>query len=184
MDELEAVKHLKEGDIGSLSVLVGLYQKKAIQSAYLITGDSPLAEDVVQTAFVRAYQRISQFDDGRPFWPWFVRIVMNDAVKAAQRLKREVSLDAGEPSLAELLADGDPGPAAQMEDADFRLAVRKALACLTPRQREAVVLRYFLDMTEDEIAAAMDSPPGTVKSRLYRARESLRALLLPLPGRR
>ena len=184
MDEREAVRRLQEGDIGGLSALVSLHQKKAVQCAYLITGDPALAEDVVQAAFVRAYERIGQFDDGRPFASWFVRIVINDAIKAAQRRSREVSLETGEPSLADLLSDGNPGPAAQMEEADFRFAVRKALRRLAPRQRAAIVMRYFLEMTEDEIAAAMHSPPGTVKSRLHRARERLRALLRPLPGGR
>jgi RNA polymerase sigma-70 factor (ECF subfamily) len=184
MDERESVRRLQEGDIEGLSALVGLHQKKALQSAYLVTGDPALAEDIVQAAFVRAYERIHQFNDARPFGPWFTRIVINDAIKAAQRRKREVSLEAGEPSLAELLSDGNPGPATQMEEADFRFAVRKALGCLAPRQRAAIVMRHFLEMSEDEIAVAMHSPPGTVKSRLHRARERLRALLRPLPGGR
>jgi RNA polymerase sigma-70 factor (ECF subfamily) len=180
MDEREAVMRLKVGDIGGLSALVRLYQEKAIWSAYLVVGDPRLAEDIVQAAFVRAYERIQQFDDARPFGPWFVRMVINDAVKAAQRRKREVSLEAGELSLAELLSDGNPGPAAQIEEADFRLAVRKALGCLAPHQRAAIVMRYFLEMSEDEIADAMLSARGTVKSRLHRARQRLRALLRPL----
>jgi RNA polymerase sigma-70 factor (ECF subfamily) len=184
MDEREAVRRLQEGDIGGLSALVSLHQKKAVQSAYLVTSDPALAEDIVQAAFVHAYERIHQFNDARPFAPWFIRIVMNDAIKAAQRRKREVSLEAGEPSLAELLSDGNPGPATQMEEADFRLAVRKALGCLAPRQRAAIVMRYFLEMTEDEIADTMHSARGTVKSRLHRARERLQGLLNPLAGRR
>jgi len=167
-----------------LSALVGLYQQKAIQSAYLVTGDTMLAEDLVQAAFVRSYQRIDQFDDARPFGPWFIRIVINDAIKVAQRQNRQVSLDAGEHSLAELLTDPNPGPAVQMEEAEFRQAVRTALKRLTPQQRAAIVMRYFLEMTEDEIAVAIHSPPGTVKSRLHRARQHLRALLNPLAGGR
>lgn len=184
MDEREAVMRLRAGDIRGLSTLVSLHQKRAVQSAYLVTSDPAVAEDIVQAAFVHAYERIHQFDDARPFGPWFMRMVVNNAIKAAQRRKREVSLEAGEPSLGELLSDGNPGPATQMEEADFRLAVRRALGYLAPRQRAAIVMRYFLEMTEDEIAAAMHSPPGTVKSRLHRARERLRALLRPLPGGR
>jgi len=184
MDEREAVMRLRAGDIRGLSTLVSLYQEKAIQSAYLVTGDPRLAEDIVQTAFVRAYERFHQFDDGRSFEPWFVRIVVNDAIKVARRQGRQVSLDAGEHSLAELLTDANPGPAVRMEEAEFRQAVRTALKRLTPQQRAAIVMRYFLEMTEDEIADTAHSARGTVKSRLHRARERLRVLLKPLAGGR
>jgi RNA polymerase sigma-70 factor (ECF subfamily) len=180
VDDREAVARLRGGDIEALSTLVGAYQEKAIQTAWLVTGDPALAEDIVQAAFVRAYQRIHQFEDGRPFGPWFMRIVINDAIKQAKRRNRQVSLEAGESGLAELLTDGNPSPAAQMEEAQFRRKVRTILWRLPPQQRAAIVMRYFLEMTEEEIADAMHSARGTVKSRLHRARERLRVLFRPL----
>lgn len=180
MDDQEAISLLKGGDIGGLAALVRRHQGRGIQAAYLVTGDVGMAEDIVQTAFVRVYERIHQFDVGRPFRPWFLRIVINDAIKAARRRNWHVSLDSGEPSLADLLADGNSGPAAQMEEAEYRRAVRAALDRLSPEQRAAIVMRYFLEMTEDEMVEAASWPRGTVKSRLYRARERLRGLLRPL----
>lgn len=83
-------------------------------------------------------------------------------------------------SLKELLIDSNPGPTAQLDDANFREAVRGALKKLTPKQRAAVVMRYFLEMSETEMAEMMAAPRGTIKSRLHTARNRLRDLLRPL----
>ena len=93
MDDTEAIARLRRGDIGGLEWLVRRYQVQALRTAYLIVRDHALAEDLVQTAFVRAYERIGQFDPARPFAPWFLRSVANDALKAAQRRERSVPLD-------------------------------------------------------------------------------------------
>ena len=184
MEEQEAVARLKGGDIGGLEALVRKHQVQAVRTAYLITRDRALAEDIVQAAFLRAYERIGQFDTGRPFGPWFLRSVVNDAVKAASRRERQVSLEAsprGEgASLADLLADPSPGPDDLMEAADLRQDVRAALGRLPPAQRAAIVLRYYLDLSEAEMADELACPPGTVKWRLHAARKRLRTLLRPL----
>jgi RNA polymerase sigma-70 factor (ECF subfamily) len=88
VDERETIDRLKDGDIGGLEELVLRHQVRAIRTAYLITGSRELAEDVVQSAFLRAYERIGQFDSDRPFSPWILRSVVNDAVKAAERASR------------------------------------------------------------------------------------------------
>jgi RNA polymerase sigma-70 factor (ECF subfamily) len=93
MEEQEAIARLKRGDVGGLEALVRRYQVQAVRTAYLITRDRALAEDIVQAAFLRAYERIDQFDAGRPFGPWFLRSVANDAVKAAARRERLVPLE-------------------------------------------------------------------------------------------
>jgi len=184
MEEQEAIARLKRGDIGGLETLVRQYQVRAVRTAYLITRDRALAEDIVQAAFVRAYERIGQFDAGRPFGPWFLRSVVNDAVKAAARRKRLVPLEAGyegeETSLADLLADPGPGPADLAEAAGTRQAVWAALGKLPPAQRAAIVLRYYLGLSEAEMAGELACPPGTVKWRLHAARKRLRTLLCPL----
>ena len=82
MEEQKAIARLKRGDISGLEALVRKYQVQAVRAAYLIIRDRALAEDIVQAAFLRAYERIGQFDAGRPFGPWFLRSVVNDAVKA------------------------------------------------------------------------------------------------------
>jgi len=184
MKEQEAIARLKRGDIGGLEALVRQYQVQAVRAAYLVTRDRALAEDIVQAAFLRAYERIGQFDAGRPFGPWFLRSVVNDAVKAVARRERQVSLEAGyegeETSLADLLSDPGPGPDDLMEAAELRRTVWTALGKLPPAQRAAIVQRYYLGLSEAEMADELACPPGTVKWRLHAARKRLRTLLRPL----
>jgi RNA polymerase sigma-70 factor (ECF subfamily) len=180
MEEAEAIARLKQGDVGGLEALVRVHQVQAVRTAYLITRDHALAEDIVQAAFVRAYERIEQFDTGRPFGPWFLRSVVNDAIKAASHRERWVSLEAStgaEAVLADLLADPNPGPAELAEAVDTRRAVWEALDRLPPTQRAAIVLRYYLGLSGAEMAKEMACPPGTVKWRLHAARKRLRRLL-------
>jgi RNA polymerase sigma-70 factor (ECF subfamily) len=183
MKEKEAIARLKRGDVSGLETLVCRYQVQAVRTAFLITRDRALAEDIAQAAFVRAYERIKQFDPARPFGPWFLRSVVNDAIKAASRRERWVSLEASdgaEAVLAGLLADANPGPADLAEAADARRAVWDALGKLPPAQRTAVVLCYYLGLSEAEMAEELACPPGTVKWRLHAARKRLRRLLRTL----
>lgn len=180
MDERTAIARLQRGDIGGLEVLVERYQVKVVRTAYLITHDHALAEDTAQAAFLRAYQRIDQFDARRPFAPWLLRIAANAAIEAARRRERQLSLDdyaGGDTSFADLLPDTGPGPLDAAEASELRDAVWAALRQLPPEQRAAVVLRYYLDLSETEIAEQTGSPPGTIKWRLHAARRQLRALL-------
>ncbi len=180
MDEREAVARLKRGDIGGLEPLVRAHYVPAVRAADLIVHDRMLAEDIVQAAFVRAYERIDQFDAVRPFGPWFLRSVINDAVKATTRQSRQVPWEvaAAEPgSRAAPLADLKPGPDALLEQAETRTEVWAALGRLPPEQRAVVVQRYYLGLSEAESAQVLAVPPGTVKWRLHTARRRLRALL-------
>ena len=95
MEEREAIARLNRGDIAGLETLVRQYQVQAVRTAYLITRDRALAEDIVQAAFLRVYERIGQFDTKRPFGPWFLRSVVNDAIKAATRHEHQVYLVSG-----------------------------------------------------------------------------------------
>jgi RNA polymerase sigma-70 factor (ECF subfamily) len=188
LDEREAIACLRQGDINDLAALVERYQVQAVRTAYLITHNRALAEDVAQAAFLRVYQRIHQYDVSRPFAPWFLRSVANAALQAAQKHERQVSLNdpvGAEIEFADVLPDLTPGPDAVIEEIEVRQAVWAALQQLTPKQRAAVVLRYYLDLSEQEIAAELDSPPGTIKWRLHTARQRLRGWLGELDwGRR
>jgi RNA polymerase sigma-70 factor (ECF subfamily) len=181
LNEAEAIARLKQGDIAGLRVLVETFQAEAVRAAYLIVRDRPMAEDVVQSAFIKVYDRRNQFDASRRFAPWFLRIVVNDAVKAARRRNREVSLEetTGEESFsfASLLTDTIPDPAMLAEEAELQETVWKAVGQLAPQQRRAIVLRYYLEMKEAEVAAEMEMAPSTIKRLLYDARGRLRWLL-------
>ncbi len=177
MTEQEAILALRRGEIDGLETLVRHYQLKAVHAAFLVTQDKGTAEEVVQNAFLRVAERIHQFDAARPFAPWFMRIVVNDAIKAVQRGPDLLSLESGEAQFAALLQAQRPSPEETLTAVQLRETVWAALEKLTPRQRAAVVLRYYFDMSEQEMATRLDVAPGTVKWRLHKARERLRQLL-------
>jgi RNA polymerase sigma-70 factor (ECF subfamily) len=188
MKEQEAITQLKRGNIDGLEALVRQYQVRAVRTAYLITRDRALAEDIVQAAFLRIYERIGQFDGRRRFGPWFLRIVANDAIKATVRRKRLVSLECSTEeegiSLVDLLVDPNPGPAEVAQAEEERQAIWTALGKLPPAQRATVVLRYYVGLSEAEIADELHCPSGTVKWRLHTARKRLLRLLYFLCRRR
>ncbi len=179
MDEPEAIRRIRDGDVSALEPLVRAHQLRAVRTAYLITRDRQLAEDIVQDAFIRAFERIGQLRPGNPFAPWFLRIVANDALKAATRGRRWVSLpddiDAldsrGDPP------DAAPGPEEMMLENEMRAEVWAALGELAPEQRTLLVLRYYVEWREAELADWLEIPIGTVKWRLHEARRKLRLLL-------
>lgn len=184
MDEQKAIQRLKDGDISGLEFLVDRYQVKALRTAYLITRDPGLAEDVVQDSFIRALRAIRGFDGTRPFEPWFLRSVVNASVKVMQRSARQVSLsgtsqvgdEADESLLAELAAQME-SVESQVESAEVERQIWDAMQKLSPRQRAVIVQRYFLDMSEAEMARESGTAIGTIKWLLNAARERLRRLL-------
>ncbi len=178
MDERRAVERLKRGEPAGLETLVKAHQVRAVRAAYLICRDRALAEDVVQGAFVKAYEKIKGFDESRPFGPWFTKMVVNDAIKAASRRERATRYD-GEEDPAALLADPATGPHDLAEEAEERRRVWTALEKLPPAQRAAIVQRYYLGMSEAEMAGSDSSPPGTIKWRLHAAKRKLSKLLRP-----
>jgi RNA polymerase sigma-70 factor (ECF subfamily) len=178
MNDSEAIQRLKKGDISGLEHFVLRYQVKAIRAAFLITHDEHQAEDVVQDTFLTSYQRSRSFDERRPFEPWFMRSVCRNAIKAAQRQAKTVSIDAedGE-ALIDRLADWGDSLEAQVERAELGRQLWSTLQRLSPRQRAAIVQRYYLDMNEREMSEALTVSQGTVKWLLNAARQRLRDLL-------
>jgi RNA polymerase sigma-70 factor (ECF subfamily) len=181
LEEKLAIARLKQGDLNGMEALVRLYQVRAVSAAFLIVRDSKLAEDIVHDSFVRAAEKIHQFDESRPFGAWFLRSVVNAAIKAAKRQKRFISLDEPQSedvsSVAEWIMDPQPGPHAVVETEETRQLVWKALGELPPEQRAAIVMRHFLEMSEAEMTQELDRPLTTVRWRLKTARNRLRKLL-------
>jgi|SRR5690349_19656032 len=175
MDDLQAIRRLKAGDIGGLETLVRRHQAKAVRVAFLITHDESLAEDVVQDTFVRLYHRINHFDPSRPFEPYLLRSVVNAALNVAQKA-RHLSME-GDLVQVEGLLSQAASVESDMEYLQLKQRIVAALAELEPRQRAAVVQRYYLEMSEKEMAAGLDAPPGTVKWLLNTARARLQDLL-------
>ena len=181
MEDQIAISRIKQGDLTGLEILVNRYQVQAVQAAYAIVYDRAQAEDVAQSSFVKVVERIQQFDEARPFAPWFFRIVVNDAIKLARKQKRTVSLDEqlDEPTvqLAKWLVDPTLKPEQIMEQQETRGIILKAMQSLTPEQRAVIVMRYFLEMSEADMVAKMDRPLSTIKWWLRDARKQLRSLI-------
>ena len=185
MDDRIAISRIKQGDLNGLEFLVNRYQAQAVHAAYLILYDRVLAEDIAQTAFVKVTERVHQFDEERPFAPWFFRIILNDALKLAKKQKQNVSLEAlDQPivQLAELLKASTPLPEELLEQKETRQNLLKAIQSLPPEQRAVVVMRYFLSMSEADMSRKMDRPLSTIKWWLREARKQLRNLIGSLSG--
>ncbi|NJL54335.1 sigma-70 family RNA polymerase sigma factor [bacterium] len=177
-----AITQLKQRNIDGLELLVKTYQVRAVRVAYLIVGDQVEAEDVAQKAFLQVYAKIEQYDDQRPFEPWFMRIVANFALQVVRKPSQETSLDAPMfedtvRTLADLIPDNSPLPEEVYEQNELREKVRIMLDALPPNQRAAIIMRYYLGMTEKEMAQSISIPSGTIKWRLHEARRQLRRLL-------
>ncbi|MCP4603001.1 MAG: RNA polymerase sigma factor [Proteobacteria bacterium] len=182
MEDQIAISRLKQGDLNGLETLVNRYQAQAMHAAYVIVYDRPLAEDVVQTAFIKVAERIHQFDDERPFKPWFFRIVVNDALKLAKKRKRSVSLeeklDQPTAQLARWLTDPGLQPEQWVEQEETRQNILKAIASLPPGQRAVIVMRYYLDMSMADMSTKTGRPLSTIKWWLRDARKRLRGLII------
>jgi RNA polymerase sigma-70 factor (ECF subfamily) len=177
VDEKQAIRQLKQGDISGLEFLVACYQVKAVRTAYLVTRDTGLAEDIVQDSFLQAYRSIRGFDSARSFEPWFMRSVVNASVKMMQLSARQVQAGDDAEDLFSQLVEQAELVEAQVESIEVQNQIWDAMQKLSPRQRAVIVQRYFLDMSEKEMAEEAGSAVGTVKWMLNAARERLRGLL-------
>lgn len=149
------------------------YQTEALRTAYLICGNRADAEDAVQDAFIQCYRHLNQLRDPSKAKAWLFRILTRAAWQVSRRSRRETPVD-------DLFAAHEPtgeDAAAPLLRADRAQTVRAALAKLDEKQRTAVVLYYFGDLSIRQIAKAMGCLEGTVKSRLYHARERMKQLL-------
>jgi RNA polymerase sigma-70 factor (ECF subfamily) len=168
----ELVERARDGDIDAFEALVDRHRRVALRVAYAVAGDD--AEDAVQDAFVKAYGALGRFRAGSPFRPWVLRIVGNEARNRRRSAGRRSAL---------ALRVADPGDARteSPEDAavasERRRALAAAVASLDDRDREVIALRWFAELSEAEMAAALGVRPGTVKSRLARAMSRLRDVL-------
>jgi len=182
MDDQTAITRIKQGDLNGLESLVERYQARAVHAAYLIVFDQALAEDIAQTAFVKVTERINQFDEARPFEPWFYRMVVNDALKAARTRKHTVSLESDQENspaarIFRGLATSEPLPELQIEQEELRQSILEAVHRLPPEQRAVITMHYFLGLSQADMSSRLNRPLTTVKWWLHEARKRLRSLL-------
>ncbi len=182
-DELRLVNAAREGDVGAFEELVRRYDRNVFRIAQHITQNREDAEDVVQDAFLKAFQNLKQFQGQSKFYTWLVRIAVNEALMRLRRRRPErmVSLDEDvkteEDSMPREVADWSPNPEQQYNQAELKEILTKTIQGLPPSFRTVFVLRDVEGLSTEETAAALDLSIPAVKSRLLRARLQLRERL-------
>ena len=182
-DELALVQAAKAGDVSAFEQLVKRYDRNVFRIAQHITQNREDAEDVVQDAFLKAYENLEQFQGQSKFYTWLVRIAVNEALMKLRRRRPErmVSLDeevkTEEDSIPREVADWSPNPEQLYSQSELRDILGKTIQGLPPSFRTVFVLRDVEGLSTEETAEALDLSIPAVKSRLLRARLQLRERL-------
>jgi len=172
------VERVQKGDKGAFDLLVLKYQHKIVNLIMRYVRDPELALDIAQEAFIKAYRALPRFRGDSAFYTWMYRIAVNTAknhLAAQRRRPMDVELDLQDPEQYDLHAklketDTPEGLALGNE---LRETVERAIAALPEDLRTAIVLRELEGMSYEEIAQTMDCPVGTVRSRIFRARDAI-----------
>jgi RNA polymerase sigma-70 factor, ECF subfamily len=183
------IERVKRGDVKAFEMLVVKYQRRIERLIGRMVRDVDLVPDIAQETFIRAYRAIPQFRGDSAFYTWLYRIAVNTAKKALVDLKRDPLVtesarasrdDDDETSRVENeLSDGET-PEAVLASKQVAAAVNSAIEALSEDLRQAITLREIEGLSYDEIAALMNCPIGTVRSRIFRAREAIALRLRPL----
>jgi RNA polymerase sigma factor (sigma-70 family) len=173
LDENDLIRRAKRGDKHAYEELVYAYQGIAFRTAYVLAGNGADAEEAAQDGFVKAWRALGRFRDGAPFRPWLLQIVANEARNRRRSAGRRAHL-ALRAATEHPSGDAAPSPEAALLSAQQREALLTAVKDLPEDQRSVITLRYFVGLSEQEVADTLDLPTGTVKSRTSRALERLR----------
>jgi RNA polymerase sigma-70 factor (ECF subfamily) len=177
------VNAARSGDVGAFEQLVKKYDRNVFRIANHITQNREDAEDVVQDAFLKAFQNLGQFQGQSKFYTWLVRIAVNEALMRLRRRRPErmVSLDedinTGEDTIPREVADWSPNPEQLYNQSELREILQKTIQGLPPSFRTVFVLRDVEGLSTEETADALNLSIPAVKSRLLRARLQLRERL-------
>ncbi|MCO4810696.1 MAG: RNA polymerase sigma factor RpoE [Gammaproteobacteria bacterium] len=179
------VKRVQKGDKGAFDLLVLKYQHKIVNLVMRYVRDPDLALDITQEAFIKAYRALPRFRGDSAFYTWMYRIAVNTAknhLAAQRRRPMDVELDLQDPEQYDLHAklketDTPEGVALSNE---LKEIVERAIAALPEDLRTAIILRELEGMSYEEIAQTMECPVGTVRSRIFRARDAIAKKVGPL----
>ncbi len=183
------VERANAGDQRAYELLVIKYQRRIERLIGRMVRDTDLIQDIAQETFLRAWRALHQFRGEAQFYTWLYRIAVNTAKKALMEKKRdplvtEAALlgrdDDDETSRPETELTTEATPESDLAAREIAAAVHAAMEALPDDLREAVTLREIEGMSYEEIAEAMDCPIGTVRSRIFRAREAISAKVKPL----
>lgn len=166
MQDADAIRRCRQGEAEAFGHLVHTYQRRALAHARALTGNDADAADVAQNAFLDAFRHLGRFDETREFYPWFYVLLRNRCFKLRVRPQDR-------PTAHEPVEDAAPAVSTPEELYDLRAALDR----LAADDRELILLKHRDGWTYDELAARLEIPSGTVMSRLFHARQRLRALL-------
>jgi RNA polymerase sigma-70 factor, ECF subfamily len=182
------VERVQRGDVRAFEMLVVKYQRRVERLIGRMVRDVDVVADIAQETFIRAYRAMPQFRGDSAFYTWLYRIAVNTAKKALMDRKRDpvvtesalFSVNDEETSRAESeLSDGET-PEGVLASKQIAQTVNAAIQALSEDLRQAIVLREIEGLSYEEIAEVMNCPIGTVRSRIFRARESIAEKLRPL----
>jgi RNA polymerase sigma-70 factor, ECF subfamily len=176
ISDAACVRRIQRGDIDAFEILVRRHEKTIFNLVYRMLGDYDDAAETSQEAFLSAYRAIGQFRGEANFSTWLYRIALNHATtrrkSAALRQKRFVAIDD-----TDMIDNTQLGPAETFEKKELRERVQRALNDLEPEDATVILLRDLQDVPYEDVARVLQIPVGTVKSRLHRARQALKAKL-------
>jgi RNA polymerase sigma-70 factor, ECF subfamily len=187
--DLLLVERVKRGDVRAFEMLVVKYQRRIERLIGRMVRDVNLVEDIAQESFIRAYRALPNFRGESAFYTWLYRIAVNTAKKTLLELKRDPVItesaianpdDGDETSRLENELSDDATPDALLASKEVAQAVNEAIDGLSEDLRQAITLREIEGLSYEEIADVMNCPIGTVRSRIFRAREAIAARLRPL----
>ena len=176
--DAQLVRRVQKGEKGAFDLLVLKYQHKIVNLVMRYVRDPDLALDITQEAFLKAYRALPRFRGDSAFYTWLYRIAVNTAknhLAAARRRPMDIELDLQDPEQYDLhakLKETDTPEGVSMSQ-ELHATVEKAIEALPEDLRTAIVLRELDGMSYEEIAQTMDCPVGTVRSRIFRARDAI-----------
>jgi RNA polymerase sigma-70 factor (ECF subfamily) len=174
----ELIERLQQADLDALGLLFERYRHRVFRTALVIVRDPAVAEDILQDCFLRVYANAHRIDLDRPLAPWLYRVTVNlSYTRVSRNRNHRASLDN---VIDRLTSPMRQAPDRLAEQTELRQNVRKAIGALSIDQRVVIVLYYLNNLSLQDIAEILDLPVGTVKSRLYYARENLRSQLGPM----
>jgi RNA polymerase sigma-70 factor (ECF subfamily) len=159
------------GNTQAFGSLVDAYQGLLFNIALRMVNDPDEAKDILQTAFLKAYQRLDSYDPRYKFFSWMYRIVINESLNQKGRRRRVTELDRE-------MAGPEPDPETSLTATEMGELVKSAVIRLSPEYREVIVLRHFANMSYRDMSTVLEVPEKTVKSRLYTARRRMAEILL------
>jgi len=188
--DAELVERAKRGDTRAFEMLVVKYQRRIERLIARMVRDVDLVQDIAQESFIRAYRALPQFRGESAFYTWLYRIAVNTAKKALVELKRDPLVtesvlagagdDDDETSRVERELTDGATPEAVLASKEIAQTVNAAIEALSEDLRQAITLREIEGLSYEEIAEMMNCPIGTVRSRIFRAREAIALRLRPL----